>query len=71
MNYKSYHFQLGRVIFGVKSAIYNIANYANVSVLNFNQDGIFLVDYYFTIFGSCENIKKFEQNLKIVLESSK
>ena len=68
MNYKSYHFQLGRVIFGVKSAIYNMANHANVSVINFNQSGVFLVDYYFTICGSDENVKKFEQILKIALE---
>ena len=64
MNYKSYHFQLGRVIFGVKSAIYNMANHANVSVINFNQSGVFLVDYYFTIYGSHENIKNFERLLK-------
>ena len=68
MNYKSYHFQLGRVIFGVKSAIYNMANHANVSVVFFNQSGIFMVDYYFTIYGNDENIKNFEQILKIALE---
>lgn len=68
MNYKSYHFQLGRVFYGVRDAIYNFANHANVSVINFNQSGIFLVDYYFAICGTDENIKKFEQNLKIALE---
>lgn len=71
MNYKSYHFQLGRVIYGVKSAIYNIANYTGVSVINFTQSGILLVDYYFTIQGSDESIEAFEQNLKKSFERLK
>lgn len=64
MNYKSYHFQLGRVIYGVKRSIYNIAYYTGVSIVNFTQSGILLVDYYFTIQGSDESIEAFEQNLK-------
>lgn len=64
MNYKSYHFQLGRVFYGVRDAIYDFANHANVSVINFNQSGIFLVDYYFAICGTDENIIVFERLLK-------
>lgn len=68
MNYKSYHFQLGRVIYGVKDGIYDIANHTNVSVINFSQSGIILVDYCFTICGTEENIRVFERFLKMSFE---
>lgn len=63
MKTKSYHLTIGRAILGVKNFIYDVACHTNVSIMNFDQSGILLVDYYFTIQGTEEDIYAFENVL--------